>query len=432
VDGRKEEVRSVSKLLIDDWIERHKREPDIVVKEKAERFDKVVELKEPDRVPLMIFTCGHVFAKWFKLSDVYFNYNKMKDAITNFVTSFPVDVFIAAPAAEGFIMATAFVEVSQIAPIVRFITGPMHDILMDKYTRWPGRELPEHLPFQFIGGEYMKPEEYKELIENPLEFIHNAILPRVCKNLSKPGSALYAQTVAKLTLEAINYFNALTEINSTLLKLGFPPLAVTFAYSPLDFIGDFLRHPTGAMLDTRRYPSEVKQAVEVLIKPILQVALILKPIGAKYAFIPLHLNEMLPPKLYSEFYWPYLKRVIVELYNNGIKSFVLFEGDHTPHLDTILELPKGWGIGVFERGDIRKIKRKLEGHTCIAGGITPGQLIGWTPDKIEEYVKKLIEDLAPGGCFILAPGVAEIDPATPDVNLRSLINAVLKYGVYRK
>lgn len=422
----------MSKQSIDEWIERHKKEPDVIAREKAERFEKAVELKEPDRVPLMIFTCGHVFAKWFKLSEVYFDYSKMRDAIAKFVTSFPVDVFIAAPAAEGFIMATAFIDVPQIAPVIRFITGPMHDVLKDRYTRWPGRELPENLPFQFIGGKYMKPEEYGKLIEDPIEFIHNTILPRVCENLSKPGSALYAQTMAKLTLEAVNYFNTLTEINNTLLKLGFPPLAVTFAYAPLDFIGDFLRHPTEAMLDVRRYPSEVKQATEVLVKPILQVALILKPMGAKYAFIPLHLNEMLPPKLYNEFYWPYLKKVIVELYNNGIKSFVLFEGNHTPHLDTILELPKGWGIGVFERGDIRKIKKKLEGHTCVAGGITPAQLIGEEPEKIEEHVKKLIEDLAPGGGFVIAPGVAEIASATPDANLRALINAVLKYGVYRR
>ncbi|RLE57924.1 MAG: hypothetical protein DRJ40_01590 [Thermoprotei archaeon] len=418
----------MSKQPIEEWMERHRKEPDIVVKEKAERFLKAVELKEPDRVPLMFFTCGHVFAKWFKLSEVYFNYSKMRDAIVKFVTTFPSDIFIAAPAAEGFVLAVAFADVPQIAPVVRFITGPMHDILKDKWTRWPGRELAEHLPFQFIGGEYMKPEEYKYLIENPVEFIHNTILPRACENLSKPGSAQHAHTIAKLALEAINYLNALTEINNTLLKLGFPPLAITFAYAPLDFIGDFLRHPTGAMLDIRRRPDEVKQATEALIKPILQVAFILKPTGAKFAFIPLHLNSMLSPKLYDEFYWPYLKRVITELYSNGIKSFVLFEGDHTPHLDTILELPKGWGIGVFERGDIRKIKEKLEGHTCVAGGILPGQLIGWSPEKIEEYVRELIKDLAPGGGFILAPGIAEIDPAIPDANLRALINAVLKYG----
>ena len=50
----------------------------------------------------------------------------------------------------------------------------------------------------------------------------------------------------------------------------------------------------------------------------------------------------------------------------------------------------------------------------------------------QPYVKKLVEEIGPEGGLILAPGTAEIDPASPDANLRALINAVLKYGTYRK
>jgi hypothetical protein len=105
----------VSKQPIDEWIERHKKEPDAVAREKLERFEKAVELKEPDRAPLMLSTCGHVFAKWFKLSEVYFDYEKMREAIAKFASLFPADVFVSAPAAEGFILAVAFADVPQIA-----------------------------------------------------------------------------------------------------------------------------------------------------------------------------------------------------------------------------------------------------------------------------------------------------------------------------
>uniref|UniRef100_A0A7C1PD34 Uncharacterized protein n=1 Tax=Thermofilum pendens TaxID=2269 RepID=A0A7C1PD34_THEPE len=37
---------------IDEWIERHEKEPDVVAKEKAERFIKAVELKVSNRVPV--------------------------------------------------------------------------------------------------------------------------------------------------------------------------------------------------------------------------------------------------------------------------------------------------------------------------------------------------------------------------------------------
>jgi hypothetical protein len=43
--GKEEEVKNVSKQPIDEWIERHEKEPDIVAKEKAERFLRIIELK---------------------------------------------------------------------------------------------------------------------------------------------------------------------------------------------------------------------------------------------------------------------------------------------------------------------------------------------------------------------------------------------------
>lgn len=86
----------------------------------------------------------------------------------------------------------------------------------------------------------------------------------------------------------------------------------------------------------------------------------------------------------------------------------------------MLELPKGWGLGLFEKGDIRKIKRVLEGHTCIVDGIPVSLLLHATPEKVEEYVKRLIEDISPGGGLILTTGVVEIPPEAPNANLIAL------------
>jgi hypothetical protein len=48
--------------------------------------------------------------------------------------------------------------------------GIIHDIIGDRYGRFPGRELSDDSPFQFIGSEYMKAEEYDQLIRDPIEF----------------------------------------------------------------------------------------------------------------------------------------------------------------------------------------------------------------------------------------------------------------------
>jgi len=57
-------------------------------------------------------------------------------------------------------------------------------------------------------------------------------------------------------------------------------------------------------------------------------------------------------------------------------------------------------------------------------------LIGGTPEKIDEYVKNLLNQIKPEGGFIIAPGVAELPRETPVANLRAYLNAIEKYGRY--
>ncbi|MEM2341453.1 MAG: uroporphyrinogen decarboxylase family protein [Candidatus Bathyarchaeia archaeon] len=401
-----------------------------LLKERMERVERAIGLGEPDKVPLIIFTCGDILRKYTTGYELYFNYDKAREVSTRFAKEYPTDIFLAALAAEGFIFALAFSDYPDIAPSVRFWTGPMHDTLGDKYTKWPGRELPESNIFQFIGGQFMDVKEYSKFSEDPVGFVNEFILPRACVNLEKYGSPRANAALVRLGFEASKYLRFLTDSAMDLAGVGIPSLPLTFAYAPLDFIGDFLRYPTGTLLDVRRHPDEVKRACEALVEPIIKVALSLKPAGAKYAFIPLHLNEYLSPKLYNEFYWPTLKKVIVTLYEQGIRSLVFFEGWHDPYLETILELPKGWGIAYFEKTDVRKAKRVLGGHTCIMGGVPPSLLLEATPDKIKEHVRELLSEMKPGGGFIISPGVADIPKDTPSENLRALIEAVEEYGRY--
>lgn len=407
-----------------------RKAPEELVKEKMERIERSIELKEPDKVPLSISTCGDLLRKYATGYEIYFNYDKAREACVRFVTEFSVDTFLPVLAAEGFIFAIAFSDYPDIAPIIRFWPGPMHDIIRDKYTKWPGIELPKDSIFQFIGGQFMEVEEYSKFSDDPVTFINEVVLPRACINLEKPGSPGANAALIKLGGEVPKFFKFLVDTNIDLAKAGIASLSLTSSYAPLDVIGDFLRGPTGALLDVRRYPDRVKQACEVLVEPIIKIALALKPAGAKYAFTPLHLNEYLSPKLYNEFYWPTLKKIIIDLYGQGIKSFIFFEGWHDAHLETILELPKGWGVAYFEKTDVRKAKKILGGHTCVMGGIPPSLLLEGTPDKIREHIRGLLKDMKPGGGFILSPGVGDLPKDVPPENIRALIEAVNEYGKY--
>jgi hypothetical protein len=42
--------------------------------------------------------------------------------------------------------------------------GTILDLPGDKQLAWPRGTLADHLPFQFVDGEYMKPNEYDEML----------------------------------------------------------------------------------------------------------------------------------------------------------------------------------------------------------------------------------------------------------------------------
>ncbi|MEM2704007.1 MAG: uroporphyrinogen decarboxylase family protein [Candidatus Bathyarchaeia archaeon] len=426
----------MQKQPIDLWIERHDKEPDVVGKEKADRFLKAVDLKVPDRVPFAgvsgDFICGYTGITWYELS--YSLTDRVGKAIQKYVHDFPSDYgrMFVPMMLDGFILAVAFADFPEFVSAIRYITGPVHDVLKDSWTRWPGRELREDAHPQFPGGEYMKPEEYKKLIENPVEFIHNTILPKACPGLGYPGTSKWSGAWVRIGMIIQQILAFQKMVFTDIAKMGNPTFPMVSAYTPADIIGDFLRQLTGAMLDIRRYPEEFKKACEALVEPIVKVATANPPTPPlTLFFIPLHLNEMLSPKLYNEFYWPGLKKVITTLVGKGYKGFVFCEGDHSPHVDTLLELPRGWGVAYFERPrDFLKVWDKLKGHTTVMGGVPTSLIVGETPEKIEEYIEKLLNEIKPEGGFILSPGVTMLPKETPVANVRAYINAALKYGIY--
>ena len=93
-------------------------------------------------------------------------------------------------------------------------------------------------------------------------------------------------------------------------------------------------------------------------------------------------------------------------------------------------MPRGWGVAYFEKTDVVKAKEVLKNHTCVMGGIPVSLLVSGNPEKIDEYIKNLLEKVKPGGGFILTTGVGSIPAETPAENITAVIEAVEKYGRY--
>ena len=398
---------------------------------RKERLDRATLLKEPDRVPV-IGNFGDFTAAYAGISsyEFLFDYEKASQAAIKTSVDFGFDTGAGISRLGALPFTLAFLrEYEGLAPV--WVNGPVHDILGVRYARFPGRELSEDSPFQFIGEEYMKVEEYDELIEDPHRFIVEKLLPRSCRNLENPGSIKSMVALFKWGIESRRSAEANANLSDELRRLGFPSFSGGFSYAPLDFIGDYMRDVKNVLLDTFRVPDKVKEAavaVGTLILEMNRVAAESAPEGTR-AFIPLHLNEYFSPKNYGEFYWPTLKRVVLDLIDLDLIPYIFYEGYHDAHLETILELPKGKTISKFEKTDLKKAKEVIGDHSCIVGGPPSSLFIGGTPAKVEEYVKGLLEDVKPGGGFILSPAVSIPGNARPE-NVRALLRAVEKHGVY--
>jgi uroporphyrinogen-III decarboxylase len=104
------------------------------------------------------------------------------------------------------------------------------------------------------------------------------------------------------------------------------------------------------------------------------------------------------------------------------------DGNILPYLDDLLGLGIS-GIHPLEKGamDIRTVKRAYGGRLCLLGNVDLNLLAAGTAVEIEEEVRCLIRDLAPGGGYIVTSGNSLTSYCLPE-NVMTLSRAVHRYG----
>ena len=399
-------------------------------RDRKERLSRAYSLKEPDRVPIN-GNFGYFAARYggISIQESLTDYDKLRNAVVKTSVDFDYDTAAGGGGIYALPLVIAMMrDYDGIVPAMLNI--PLHNTLGTTYCRYPGVEIQKDTPPQFIGQEYMKPAEYDDFIDDTFNFITQKLLPRHFRNLDPIDSPKAMAAWIRYGEESQRYSDGMGNMGDALKKYGFPSFGGGFNYAPLDFIGDYVRDIKNVLFDTYRVPDKVKQAAEEVKEILLELAKVTSKTADKgsHVFIPLHLNEYFSPKQYHEFYWPTLKEIVEELVKLGYTPSIFYEGYQDPHLESILELPKGKTIAKFEKTDLAKAKEIVGDHACIVGG-PPTSLLLSTPAKIDEYVKDLMPKVKGGGGFVLAPAVSIPENAKPE-NVRALRAAVEKYGAY--
>ena len=123
-----------------------------------------------------------------------------------------------------------------------------------------------------------------------------------------------------------------------------------------------------------------------------------------------------------------LKKLIEGLIAEGCVPFPWAEGGYNSRLDIIGDVPKGKMMWGFDDTDMAKAKKTLDGISCVTGNISSRVLQISTVEDTKNAVKKLIDDCAPGGGYLMMNG-AVVDDCKAE-NLKAMIDTTQEYGKY--
>jgi len=387
-----------------------------------------IQLKRPERVPATANV--HFYAaKYAGVSkkDAMYDYGKMTEALIKFHDYFQPDF-----------------QTKPVAPAKVF------DLLDLKLIEWPGQNLPDETPWQYVEEEYMKPEDYPALLADPEGYFRRTLLPRfggafgplaaippltdfmeaaaMPYNLLGFASQGLVEGMGKLAAAAGECFAWMGATKAAEAdaagRLGIPPEWSCAGKAPYDCLADTLRGTKGIMVDRFRQPDNILAGAECFV-PLMIDFCIRQSAYAESPLVVFWLHKgadtFMSEEDFKTFYWPTLKAVIKGLVEQGLVPALFAQGSYNKRLGIIAddEIPEGSVIWWLDQTDMTAASDALKGHSCIAGNVPTGLLALASVAELEEYVTNLLNTCARDGGYYLRNGAA-LDDAKPE-NLKAML-----------
>jgi hypothetical protein len=407
--------------------------------QRTQMIMDVVNLKKPTRIPVIpwwgVFPAHYA---GITVQEAMYDYEKLSAAWRKFNADFLPDALVSA---------------ALVGP------GKVFDLLQVKNYNWPGHGTPADTSYQCVEGEYMAAGDYDAYMNDPSGYFMRTYLPRVLGALDAwsmlgpwtdvielpfvglaliPAGLPPVQAAFKTFLEAgqaiLEWISAVGPIEgASIAGLGLPSTIGGFTKAPFDILGDTMRGTRGIMLDMFRQPAKLLAALERIVPIAIDQGVRNANAGNNpFVFIPLHkgADGFMSNKDFQKFYWPSLKAVLLGLIEAGTVPYLFVEGGYNQRLDIITDpdIPAGHSVWMFDHTDMKEVKKRFTGWAAFGGNVPGSLLKTGNPQEVADYVKKLIDDVAGDGGYILANG-AVLDDSTPE-NVHAMIDTAKAYGVY--
>jgi hypothetical protein len=221
--------------------------PEELYQEREKRVNDAIQLKEPDRVPVMSLF-GFFPARYAGITfeEAMYDYNKMMKAWMDTTVEFQPDMY------EN--------------PFTIRYLGRVMEALDFKQLKWPGHGCDVMASYQYVEGEYMKADEYDAFLFDLSDFMVRTYWPRIFGALAPlqnlpplhtiityyMGMASFAafdspemvgalEALQKAAKEATKLIAGAMEYAEKMKQAGFPPQFGGLAQAPFDTLSDFFR-----------------------------------------------------------------------------------------------------------------------------------------------------------------------------------------------
>jgi uroporphyrinogen-III decarboxylase len=437
-----EETRKISsedQQLIDAIQKKHGKSIEELRQEREKRLWDAVELKVPDRVPVIFggtfFACKYAGIPY---SAAYYDTVAWKNAFKKMIVDMDPDSYGWEPRESGVAL----------------------EALESNYTKWPGGTLPPDVPFQIAEKEYMKEEEYDLFLTDPSDYIMRYLIPRMYDALqpltklpSLMGFGASVEPMARVltspefepVIKAIKKAGdaeaerqrVLSTMIEEMSTLGFaaPLPARGGVMPPFSSFSNTFRTFNGVVKDMFRRPEKLKAALQLMLdfriaRATPAVKLPGHPALGSSGEAHRVSDEFFSNKQFEEFVWPYWKQAMDKTYELGYEIIsMFFEGKRDKQLHYFTQYPKRSMLIRFAETDIFRAKEMLGDKACIMGNVPIAMLQVASPSVVDEYCKKLIEKVGKNGGFILRCSTDFTQEAKPE-NVKTMIDSVEKYGRY--
>jgi uroporphyrinogen-III decarboxylase len=362
-----------------------------------ERMETVLNLREPDRVPIIAsFHAAQARLTGMTIEEFFFNVPKSYEATKKVWEMFGgFDVYTGCSPILGY-----------------YLPWPNSHSMV--YFDWT---LPKgNIPEQMHEKELMKRSDYDLVIEKG--FAPFKRRPELEKDFMK----------------YVGQFAAL-DTNKWLDEMDVPSLFVGAIEPPVDVIS-FLRSFNKYLIDVVEIPDKVVEACEATVDEMLatldvQIQFLSGEKGPKavlYGFSRVASSFISRKKF--ELFWPHLKKIAEAIISKGCIVQFHLDNDYTDFLEYFTEFPKGKTWFHLDQTNIFKAKEILGDRACLMGNLPP-QITGLgSPKEVEDYCRKQIEGCMEGGGYILCSSCVLPDDV-PAANIKAMKDAVMKYGFYR-